>query len=69
MGASPDGVINNNRLIEIKCPITRNVEKQSAKNKITDICPDYYYEQIQAQLECCDMDICDFFQCKFSIID
>lgn len=56
LGASPDGIINNNKLIEIKC-----VWNRSITNKI----PYYYWIQIQTQLEVCNMDECDFFQCKF----
>ena len=29
-----------------------------------EICPYYYYCQVQQQLECCDLDKCDFWQCN-----
>ena len=28
------------------------------------VCPAYYWVQVQLQLECCDLDECDFWQCK-----
>jgi len=75
LGASPDGICSKYSLdnkfsekfgtmLEIKCPITRNIIK---KGKIIgEICPYYYYCQIQQQLECCELDICDFWQCKIT---
>jgi putative phage-type endonuclease len=73
LGASPDGIsskytLNNifsDRLgimLEIKCPVTRKI---CIKGKIIgDICPFYYYCQVQQQLACCELDVCDFWQCK-----
>jgi hypothetical protein len=29
-----------------------------------DICPHYYWCQVQTQLECCDLEVCDFWQCE-----
>ena len=62
-GASPDGIvdsISNNkdyigRMLEIKCPGSR---------PITGFCPDYYHAQVQGQLEVCDLEYCDFVECK-----
>jgi putative phage-type endonuclease len=60
LGASPDGICANGpsvgRLIEIKCPKVRRIEK--------GVCPIHYLIQVQIQLEVCDLDECDFFQCK-----
>jgi putative phage-type endonuclease len=73
LGASPDGIGSkstldykyNERLgymLEIKCPYVRYIKK---KGKIAGgICPYYYYCQVQQQLECCNLDNCDFIQCK-----
>jgi len=75
LGASPDGICSKYTLdnkfserlgimLEIKCPVTRDI---ITKGKIIgEICPFYYYCQIQQQLECCELDICDFWQCKIS---
>ena len=74
LGASPDGICSNYTLdnkissrlgimLEIKCPVTRYI---NTKGNIFDICPFYYYCQIQQQLLCCELDICDFWQCKFT---
>lgn len=65
LGASPDGIVNLtnknnkidknvNRIIEIKCPMSRDIEE----------IPIYYWIQTQIQMECCDSEECDFFQCK-----
>ena len=75
LGASPDGICSKYTLdnkfsprlgtmLEIKCPVTREI---TIKGKIDgDICPFYYYCQVQQQLLCCDLNICDFWQCKLS---
>lgn len=56
LGASPDGLLLSGKLLEIKCPIYRN---------ITDEIPLYYWIQMQIQMEVCDMPECDYFECKF----
>lgn len=73
IGASPDGIatyktLDNNftnmigRMLEIKCPYSRRIK---TKGKICGgICPEYYWFQVQQQLECCDLDKCDFWQCS-----
>ncbi len=61
-GASPDGIVDSNsnnkdyigRMLEIKCPTGR---------PITGFCPEYYWAQVQGQLEVCDLDYCDFVEC------
>jgi putative phage-type endonuclease len=72
LGASPDGISSlstldykfNKKLgymLEIKCPYVRPITN---KGEIAgDICPYYYYCQVQQQLECCDLEYCDFIQC------
>jgi len=67
IAASPDGIVskykNDNksltklvgRMLEIKCPVNRNM----IKNKY----PQHYLEQVYVQLETCELDECDFFQC------
>ena len=72
LGASPDGICSKYSLdnkfserlgvmLEIKCPVTREIV---TSGKMNDICPFYYYCQVQQQLACCELDICDFWQCK-----
>jgi putative phage-type endonuclease len=61
-GASPDGIVDIGsenkdylgRMIEIKCPTGR---------PITGFCPEYYWAQVQGQLEVCDLKYCDFVEC------
>ena len=62
--ASPDGLIydcpkneRRGRLIEIKCPVTR---------EITGIIPKDYYAQMQMQLHVTGLEICDFVEASFS---
>jgi putative phage-type endonuclease len=74
LGASPDGICcpykrNGKsksdlvgRMLEIKCPLFRKIKY---KGDVVDvICPIYYWCQVQLQLECCDLDECDFVQCN-----
>ena len=74
LAASPDGIVSHykmdgksktkyvGRMLEIKCPYSRQI-KTSGEIK-GEICPIYYWIQVQLQLECCDLDECDFWQCK-----
>lgn len=74
LGASPDGIVSKykynginltnevGRMIEIKCPKVRKIKKEGEIKG--NICPIYYWDQIQLQLECCDLDSCDFWQCN-----
>jgi putative phage-type endonuclease len=72
LGASPDGISSKSTLdykfnpklgymLEIKCPFVRPITNKGAI--AGDICPYYYYCQVQQQLECCDLEFCDFIQC------
>lgn len=57
LGASPDGVSEDGRLIEIKCP---------SKRKINGKIPHQYFVQMQTQMEVCDIDVCDYVECLFT---
>ena len=48
IGASPDGVVQDGRLIEIKCPYIRRINPTTY--------PFQYWIQMQIQLEVCDID-------------
>jgi putative phage-type endonuclease len=75
LGASPDGIAGKyksdnktetelvGRMLEIKCPVSRKI---NSEGDAFDICPEYYWVQVQLQLECCDLDICDFWQCNIT---
>ena len=63
-GASPDGICDTDspsdyigRMLEIKCP---------PKRKFTKEVPKHYWMQMQGQLECCNLEECDFLQVKFT---
>ena len=63
IGASPDGLIlskneRNGRLIEIKCPISRLFDE-------TTPIPEHYYHQMQLQLECTDLQECEYVEMQF----
>lgn len=74
LGASPDGICSPykkdevhlskyvGRMLEIKCPVSRKIQKDGVIKD--NICPIYYWVQVQLQLECCDLDECDFWQCS-----
>ncbi len=62
IGASPDGICDSSsknknyigRMLEIKCPKSR---------VLNGTVPEYYYYQVQGQLEVCELEYCDFLQC------
>jgi putative phage-type endonuclease len=72
LGASPDSIVSPfkrdmttkteliGRMIEIKCLTSRKLNVDG--NIYGNICPEYYYCQVQLQLECCDLNECDFIQ-------
>jgi putative phage-type endonuclease len=74
LGASPDGIVSKyklnqqnltkyvGRMLEIKCPTTRKINKTGEVRG--EICPIHYWDQVQIQLECCELDECDFWQCN-----
>jgi len=57
LAASPDGVVSKGCLLEIKAPITRDLED--------DEIPYEYYCQMQVQMEVCDIGACDYCECRF----
>ncbi len=56
-GASPDGISELGIMLEIKCPF---------KRKIDGSIPEQYWIQIQGQLEVCDLEECDYLECKLN---
>ena len=54
-------------MLEIKCPYVRQIKTKG--RTMGEICPYYYFCQVQQQLECCDLDKCDFWQCKITEYD
>ncbi len=79
LGASPDGIVNKykkngknltdkvGRMLEIKCPFIRKIQHDG--EIIDGIVPIYYWVQVQLQLQCCELDECDFWQCKIEEYD
>lgn len=56
LAASPDGVTATGKLVEIKCPLKRQIEP--------GVIPHHYWPQVQVQMECCDVDSTLFVQYK-----
>jgi len=56
LAASPDGITVDGVMLEIKCPFRR---------KITGIPCLTYYQQVQIQLEVCNLSVCDFAEYEF----
>lgn len=58
------------RMLEIKCVTFRKLNMSGPEHVFThekpdpSIIPHYYWIQMQLQLECCDLELCDFWQCK-----
>jgi len=79
LGASPDRICNKykldgkhkskyiGRMLEIKCPYVRKIKMTGPI--IDNICPIYYWVQTQLQLECCDLEECDFWQTEIKEYD
>lgn len=53
LGGSPDGLTETCELVEVKCPLTR---------QITHEIPEYYYPQVQVCMEILDIPSCYFVQ-------
>lgn len=73
LGASPDGICTCTtldgkfspmvgRMLEIKCVTSRVINTTGDEDGV--ITPHYYWVQVQLQLECCNLEYCDFWQCK-----
>jgi putative phage-type endonuclease len=63
LGASPDGIIltdgvRHGRLVEFKCPISRVFSDDSEV-------PKAYYHQMQLQMECTQLDVCEYIEFQF----
>jgi len=66
LGASPDGIVvmknpldpQWGKLVEFKCPISRKFTQDTA-------IPDAYYHQMQMQMECTGIDVCDYCEMQF----
>jgi putative phage-type endonuclease len=62
IGASPDGIVTN-----IESPLYgRMLEIKNIFNREMDGIPsEAYWVQTQIQMECCDLDVCDFVETRF----
>ena len=56
LGASPDGLTESGKIVEVKCPYTLKIQQKTR-------CLEHY-SQIQTLLEVFDLEVCDFVQFK-----
>lgn len=56
LAGSPDGLVGEDGLIEVKCPYWRRKDGKILHDKV----PPYYYLQMQLCLECTDRKWCDY---------
>jgi putative phage-type endonuclease len=59
LGASPDGLIGSNGLVEFKCPYSMRKVEGRFKTALEQM---HYYAQMQIQLFITNRDYCDFYQ-------
>jgi putative phage-type endonuclease len=55
-GASPDGLVGDDGLLELKCPNTAT----HIETLLSGTIPDKYFKQMQFQMACADRQWCDF---------
>ena len=55
-GASPDGLVGGDGMVEIKCPTSAT----HIETLLTECIPDKYVKQMHFQMMCCDRAWCDF---------
>ncbi len=55
-GASPDGLVGTDGLLELKCPNTAT----HIETLLSGTIPDKYLKQMQWQMACCEREWCDF---------
>lgn len=55
LGASPDGFIWVNGLIEVKCPYSKNIYRKASEQL-------HYYAQMQIEMYCSNREYADFYQ-------
>ena len=60
LGASPDGLVGDYGLVEIKCPF--GIRYKNPPIFKTAAMQTHYYAQMQIQLFCANRDWCDFYQ-------
>lgn len=61
LGASPDGITPDGIMLEIKCPKSRKIDETCV--------PLHYWTQTQLQMETCNLDLCDFFECEIEELE
>lgn len=67
--ATPDGITADGVVLGVQCPITRRPTRYKPAVQGRDcgdntVVPHQYYAKAQLELECCDLDMCDFLECQ-----
>jgi putative phage-type endonuclease len=60
LGASPDGLIGDDGLVEIKCPFGQRDKNPPEFNPLAD--QPHYFAQVQIEMACTGRSFCDFYQ-------
>ena len=55
-GASPDGLVDDEGMVEIKCPESKTMIETLLSDKV----PDKYFKQMQWQMACTGRQWCDY---------
>ena len=55
-GASPDGLVSDEGMVEIKCPESKTMIETLLSDKV----PDKYFKQMQWQMACTGRNWCDY---------
>lgn len=62
LGASPDGLVGESGLIEVKCPFGLRNKKGDELTFKAAVEQPHYYAQMQVEMACTDRSWCDFYQ-------
>lgn len=60
LGASPDGLIDDDGMIEVKCPFGLRIKKDPDFKLLAE--QPHYFAQVQIEMACADRQWCDFYQ-------
>jgi len=57
LAGSPDGLIGNEGMIEVKCPF---YFRRDGSGRVHQSVPPHYFAQVNCLMECCDRNWCDY---------
>lgn len=65
IGASPDGIVVSSKSTKGDGLVGRMIEIKNIVNRDIDIPSEAYWVQMQLQMECCNLEACDFIETRF----